>query len=63
MQRISNDLLAAYTGFYEDEGLTREDIIAKILADPPKKRLTIYCVWNGIVGYSGRLFEIAIGEL
>lgn len=35
----------------------------KCEADTPKRRLEIYCEWNGIIGYSSRLFAIATGEV
>lgn len=76
MPKISNDLLEAYRGYYEDEvssrfchdGKLQEDVYEewvtlKIKADTPKRRLEVYLEWNGIIGYSGRIYEIATGEL
>lgn len=75
---ISNDLIEAYKGYYEDEWMyefgeyetegTESPAYTKwskekILNHSPKERLEIYCEWNGILGYHSRLFEIATGEL
>lgn len=75
--KFSNDLIKAYKGYYENEPLldmayeageaTENAILQaiqqKIVQDPPKRRLEIYLEWNGILGYSSRLYEIATGEL
>ena len=31
----------------------------KCLSDTPLRRLAIYCEWNGILGYSSTLYDIA----
>lgn len=58
-----NDLIEAYLGYYEDEIANVTDKTEwaqrKILADSPKQRLETYCTWNGIIGYAGRMYEIA----
>lgn len=66
MIKISNDLIEAYEGVFGD----REDVNydprspeEHILAHTPKERLEVYLEWNGIVGYTGRIYEIATGEL
>lgn len=58
MAKIPNDLLEAYKGFYE-ESYDVPDPIAKLISDSPLERLDVYCIWNGIFGYSRRLYEIA----
>lgn len=75
MTKISNDLMEAYRGYYEDEmaaDLTspmeepEHEIAwckAKIMSDSPKERLQVYLHWNGIIGYTYRIYEIATGEL
>lgn len=35
----------------------------KILTDSPKERLERYLEWNGIIGYSSTVFDIATGNL
>lgn len=35
----------------------------KILNHTPKRRLEVYLEWNGIIGYVGRIFELATGRL
>lgn len=35
----------------------------RILTDQPAERLERYCEWNGILGYSTTLFDIATGKL
>lgn len=73
--KISNDLIEAYEGYYEDEmaaDLTspmeepedaRNWAINKIISHTPKERLEIYLEWNGIIGYADRTYQIATGEL
>lgn len=71
-KKIHNDLIEAYIGLYEDEFIgdaalsTRESQVAwasdKIRRDPPKERLAVYLQWNGIIGYTGRIYDIATGE-
>ncbi len=36
-----------------------EWVKTKVESHSNKERLEIYCSWNGIIGYSNRLFEIA----
>lgn len=65
------DLIEAYKGYYEDNWDTKRTAgeptrgwcIDKIKADTPRERLEVYCHWNGIIGFSSRLFEIATGEI
>ena len=45
-----------------NEWLT-EWVQQKILTDQPAERLERYCEWNGILGYSTTLFDIATGKL
>ncbi|HEX9429604.1 MAG TPA: hypothetical protein VF944_04435 [Candidatus Bathyarchaeia archaeon] len=71
---IHNDLVEAYKGFYEDEiardepvggefyNLVDEWVEAKIRSHTPKERLEVYLEWNGIIGYTGRIWSIAQGE-
>lgn len=40
----------------------RNEVIRRILCDTPKRRLEIYLEWNGIIGYSSRIYELAIGH-
>lgn len=35
----------------------------KIIQDTPKERLRVYCEWEGILGYSSTLYDIATGKL
>lgn len=72
---ISEDLIEAYSGVYEDEmasDLTvlmeepeheTEWVVSKILSDTPQRRLEVYMEWNGIIGYSDRAYELATGQL
>lgn len=70
--QISNDLIEAYKGYYEDEirqssyptlGDYLQAIATKIQQHSPKERLEIYLEWNGILGYTSRIWEITQGEL
>lgn len=36
---------------------------AAIQTDSPKRRLEIYCNWNGLVGYAEILFQIATNKI
>lgn len=76
MTQISNDLIEAYKGYYEreyefewDENIPELDepytewCKNKIQGDSPKERLEVYLEWNGILGYTNRIWEIAQGEL
>lgn len=71
MEKFSNDLMAAYGGTYEREDYPeawtdeqyRQAIADKIKSHTPKERLAVYLNWNGIIGYTGRIWEIAQGEL
>lgn len=36
--------------------------IQTIINHTPKQRLEIYLEWNGIIGYSSRIYEVAIGH-
>lgn len=74
MERIANDLVEAYKGVYEDQitkdlGDLWEDQMARILwchgmivNHTPKERLETYLQWNGIFGYTGRIWDISQGE-
>lgn len=72
MSEISNDLIEAYKGYYEDEleqvvpwtdAAVNSWVIDKIRSHTPKERLEVYLEWNGILGYSSRIWEITQGEL
>lgn len=73
MANIGNDLIEAYKGYYENEWHPTEDpqnqkdydvyVRNRIEADSPKERLEVYLEWNGILGYTNRIFELATGEL
>lgn len=80
MFKICNDLIAAYTGTYENElvqqgdgsfkrtnDMTTEEfqrwVEWKIVADSPKERLETYLTWEGIHGYSSRIYDIAMGKM
>lgn len=43
--------------------LLREWAEKRINEDTPKQRLKIYCTWNGILGYSDVLYDIAVGNI
>lgn len=68
----SNDLMEAYLGYYgEDENPSVTDPSVtdprawaeeKIKSHTPKERLEIYLEWNGILGYTSRIWEISQGE-
>lgn len=34
----------------------------RVRNDSPRDRLATYLEWNGILGYTGRIFEIATGQ-
>lgn len=67
MTQICNDLIEAYKGVHEDELMgsvvDTETAIEMIKSDSPKKRLEIYLQWNGILGYTNRIWEISQGEI
>jgi len=86
MTKISNDLVEAYKGVFEDDWQAKEAykeyvkqagglavpnfeywlgdyVVGLIQESTPKRRLEVYLEWNGIIGYTGRIFEIATGEL
>lgn len=69
MPRIANDLIEAYEGYYEDECTptgelpNAEAVLNRILSHSPKERLEVYLEWNGILGYTDRIWEISQGEL
>lgn len=67
---IGNDLIEAYMGYYENEwhadtpeDVRREGVIKTIIDSTPKQRLEVYLEWNGILGYTNRIYELATGEL
>lgn len=63
---ISKDLLEAYQGHYanhEDEACDVQTAEEHIQRHTPQQRLDIYLTWNGIHGYTDRVFAIATGEL
>ena len=41
------------------EHAARVFAFAAIQVDSPKRRLEIYCNWNGLIGYAAVLFQIA----
>lgn len=71
--KIGNDLIEAYKGYYEDEWRPTQDpqnqedydtwVRARIATDTPKERLGVYLEWNGIFGYTNRIWKISQGEL
>lgn len=69
--RIGNDLIEAYKGSYEREDYpeTMTDIeydqviYDKINGHTPKERLAVYLNWNGIIGWTDRIWELSQGEL
>lgn len=76
MSKICNDLIEAYKGFYEDELISKERIptdqenaafevkmIERIRSNSPKERLDTYLQWNGIIGWTNRIWELSQGEL
>lgn len=63
---ISNDLREAYKGYYEDSHNNPPSdrwVEETIATHTPKERLDVYLTWNGIIGWTSRIFEIATGEL
>lgn len=74
MTTIHNDLVEAYEGFYEDEMAndltvpmeepedTRAWVEAKIRGHSARERLEVYLEWNGILGYTGRIWDISQGK-
>lgn len=56
MTKFHNGLVEAYIGFYECEEETAKVLISE---HDNKRRLQVYCEWNGIIGYAGTLFDIA----
>lgn len=72
--RIGDDLIKAYQGYYENQHSpdgrswfhgepTREEAIEMIKAQSPKERLEVYLHWNGIIGWTNRIWEISQGEM
>lgn len=41
----------------------KEKAIKVITAHTPEQRLAIYLEWNGILGYTKRVFDIATGKI
>lgn len=69
---FSNDLIEAFRGYYESEWALLKDqseenirfhIEMTIAMKTCKERLEIYLEWNGIIGYTSRIWEITQGEL
>lgn len=59
---VPNYLLEAYMGFYDDDSLVNvnEKNIRKLIAEhTPEERLSVYLVWNGIIGRSEQVYTIA----
>lgn len=83
MFKIGNDLIEAYTGFYEDHYMDEyrgefpgrnpsgdeynewaiNRATQQIINNTPEQRLKIYLEWNGIIGYSNRIYKLATGHL
>lgn len=66
MTTISNDLIEAYVGMFgdkEDRNYDARTPEEHIMSHSPKERLEVYLEWNGILGYSSRIWEITQGEL
>jgi hypothetical protein len=69
MPRVGYDLIAAYQGVYEDSPdhpngePNTEWALEKIRKDTPKQRLDTYLQWNGILGWTNRIWELSQGEL
>lgn len=77
MNKICNDLIEAYKGYYEDEiirdynqqqpiemaGWESHWVANKIQSHSPKERLEVYLEWNGILGWTNRIWEISQGEI
>ena len=74
MTQIANDLVEAYKGVYEDEmagdlTVPMEEpehetawVEAKIRSHTPKERLAVYLQWNGILGWTERIWDISQGK-
>jgi hypothetical protein len=74
-KELERDQRATYDEYVKDEGCNGEFAVetfeswveghvrAMIENDTPKRRLEIYCEWNGILSYSDTLYAIATGEL
>lgn len=63
--KFSNDLMKAYRDHYSS-GInppSDEEIQVLILSHSNKERLNIYLEANGIIGYTKRIYEIAVGGL
>lgn len=45
------------------EGWIKFPVAEKIKALSPKERLAIYLEWNGILGWTNRIWELSQGEL
>lgn len=60
---IPHYLIEAYKGYHDDELPGCEGrMIALIQQDPPKRRLKIYLEWEGILGYTDIVFDLATTE-
>lgn len=45
------------------EGWLHTKMIERIRAESAEEHLRVYCEWNGILGYSRTLFDIATGKI
>lgn len=45
------------------ESWIRDQVVTMIRNHSAQERLEIYLTWNGILGYSNRIYAIATGEL
>lgn len=69
MSKIGNDLVQAYEGRFPHEDYPhmseeewKAEIGRMIIDHDAKQRLEVYLEWNGILGYSNRIFELATGS-
>lgn len=54
---IPHSLVEAYCGFYDLDNTKQAE--AMIRANSRKDRLAVYLVWNGIIGWTDSIFQIA----
>lgn len=63
---MTEDMMEEFEGrtpsAQEAEEWTRSDAIRRIINHTPKERLERYLEWNGIIGYSNRVYDISIGK-
>lgn len=63
LEELHDEVAGANVSDKEWETWSRNRATQEILDHTPQRRLEIYLEWNGILGYSGRIYELATGLL